>query len=93
MRFVQENHSYSEHAGTIRGIHFQVPPHAQGKLVRVVRGAIFDVAVDLRAGSPNFGRYAAVELSAAGLEADLGSEGFGHGLVHAGAAIPRSSTR
>jgi len=80
VRFVQENHSYSEHAGTIRGIHFQVPPHAQGKLVRVVRGAIFDVAVDLRVGSPNFGRYTVVELSAASWDQLWIPEGFGHGL-------------
>ena len=79
-RFVQENHSYSEHAGTIRGIHFQVPPHAQGKLVRVVRGAIFDVAVDLRAGSQTFGRCATAELSAANWNQMWIPEGFGHGM-------------
>jgi dTDP-4-dehydrorhamnose 3,5-epimerase len=79
-RFVQENHSYSEHAGTIRGIHFQVPPHAQAKLVRVIRGAIFDVAVDLRAGSPNFGRCAVAELSAANWTQIWIPVGFGHGL-------------
>ena len=80
VRFVQENHTYTEQAGTIRGIHFQVPPHAQGKLVRVVRGAIFDVAVDLHAGSPHFGRYAAVALSAAGWDQLWIPEGFGHGF-------------
>jgi dTDP-4-dehydrorhamnose 3,5-epimerase len=80
VRFVQENHTYTEHAGTIRGIHFQVPPHAQGKLVRVVRGAIFDVAVDLRASSSHFGRYAAVELSAAAWDQLWIPEGFGHGF-------------
>jgi dTDP-4-dehydrorhamnose 3,5-epimerase len=80
VRFVQENHSYSEHAGTIRGIHFQVPPHAQGKLVRVVRGAAFDVAIDLRAGSPTFGRCATVELSAANWNQMWIPAGFGHGL-------------
>jgi dTDP-4-dehydrorhamnose 3,5-epimerase len=80
VRFVQENHAYSEHAGTIRGIHFQVPPHAQGKLVRVVRGAIFDVVVDLRTTSPNFGRYAVAELSAANWNQLWIPEGFGHGL-------------
>jgi dTDP-4-dehydrorhamnose 3,5-epimerase len=80
VRFVQENHSYSEHAGTIRGIHFQAPPYAQGKLVRVVRGAVFDVAVDLRKASPNFGRHAAVELSASGWDQLWLPEGFGHGF-------------
>lgn len=80
VRFVQENHTYTEHAGTIRGIHFQVPPHAQAKLVRVVRGAIFDIAVDLRAGSPNFGRHTVVELSAASWDQIWIPEGFGHGL-------------
>jgi dTDP-4-dehydrorhamnose 3,5-epimerase len=80
VRFVQENHSYSEHAGTIRGIHFQVPPHAQGKLVRVARGAVFDVAVDLRAGSPSFGRCVGVELSAANWSQLWVPIGFGHGF-------------
>jgi dTDP-4-dehydrorhamnose 3,5-epimerase len=79
-RFVQENHSYSEHAGTVRGIHFQAPPHAQAKLVRVVRGAIFDVVVDLRAASANFGRHAAVELSAENWNQLWVPEGFGHGF-------------
>lgn len=80
VRFVQENHSYSEHANTIRGIHFQVPPHAQGKLVRVARGAILDVAVDLRAGSPSYGRHVSVELSAANWSQIWVPEGFGHGF-------------
>ena len=80
VHFVQENHSYSEHNGTIRGIHFQMPPHAQARLVRVVRGAVFDVAVDLRAGSPNFGRHTMVELSAANRNQIWIPEGFGHGL-------------
>lgn len=62
--FVQDNHSLSRDAGVVRGLHFQGPPHAQGKLVRVARGAILDVAVDIRAGSPTFGRHVAVELSA-----------------------------
>lgn len=79
-RFVQENHSYSEHAGTIRGIHFQVPPHAQGKLVRVVHGAIFDVVVDLRTDSPAFGRCATAALSAGDWNQLWIPAGFGHGL-------------
>jgi dTDP-4-dehydrorhamnose 3,5-epimerase len=62
--FVQDNHSKSVRAGTIRGLHFQTPPQAQGKLVRVVRGAILDIAVDIRTGSPARGRSVAVELSA-----------------------------
>ena len=62
--FVQDNHSLSKERGVIRGLHFQTPPHAQAKLVRVARGAVLDVVVDIRAGSPTFGRHVAVELSA-----------------------------
>jgi dTDP-4-dehydrorhamnose 3,5-epimerase len=76
--FVQDNHSYSELTGTIRGIHFQIPPHAQGKLVRVVRGAIWDVVVDLRQGSPHFGRHVGIELSAANWKQLWIPIGFGH---------------
>lgn len=61
--FVQDNHSYSAEAGTVRGLHYQRPPDAQGKLVRVLRGAILDVAVDVRRGSPTFGKWVAEELS------------------------------
>ena len=56
--FVQDNQSLSAAAGTLRGLHFQMPPHAQAKLVRVLQGAVFDVAVDIRAGSPTFGKWA-----------------------------------
>lgn len=61
--FVQDNHSLSQHAGTVRGLHFQSPPHAQGKLVRCGRGRLFDVAVDARRGSPTYGQWTGVELS------------------------------
>lgn len=79
--FVQDNHSFSQQAGTLRGLHFQSPPHAQGKLVRCGRGRLFDVAVDIRKGSPTFGRWVGVELSF-----DNGRQlwippGFLHGFV------------
>lgn len=61
--FVQDNHSMSHAVGTVRGLHFQTPPHAQGKLVRCGRGTIFDVAVDARVGSPTFGQWFGIELS------------------------------
>lgn len=75
---VQENQSMSLAAGTIRGIHFQAPPVAQGKLVRCIRGRIFDVAVDLRRGSPTFGKWAAIELSADAANQLWIPPGFGH---------------
>jgi dTDP-4-dehydrorhamnose 3,5-epimerase len=62
--FVQDNHSFSAAAGTVRGFHFQAPPAAQAKLVRVVTGAVLDVVLDLRVGSPTFGRWQGVEVSA-----------------------------
>ena len=61
--FVQDNHSMSSQVGTVRGLHYQSPPHAQGKLVRCGRGAIFDVAVDIRRGSPTYGKWVGEELS------------------------------
>lgn len=78
--FVQDNHSMSVAVGTVRGLHFQVPPHAQGKLVRVTRGAIYDVAVDLRVGSPSYGRHVAAILSAANWTQMWVPVGFGHGF-------------
>ena len=78
--FVQDNQSWSSQAGTIRGLHFQSPPKAQAKLVRVVRGRIFDVAVDLRRASPTYGRWVSEELSAQNRKQLLVPVGFAHGF-------------
>lgn len=78
-RFVQDNESRSA-VGVVRGLHFQLPPHAQSKLVRAVRGAILDVAVDIRRGSPTFGRYVAVELSEHNHRQLFIPRGFAHGF-------------
>jgi dTDP-4-dehydrorhamnose 3,5-epimerase len=79
-RFVQDNHSCSR-AGVLRGLHYQLPPHAQGKLVRVVRGAAYDVAVDLRRTSSTFGHWTGVELSADNQRQLWIPEGYAHGFV------------
>jgi dTDP-4-dehydrorhamnose 3,5-epimerase len=79
--FVQDNHSVSATVGTIRGLHFQAPPHAQDKLVRCGRGALYDVAVDIRAGSPTYGQWVGVELSFANGRQLLVPAGFLHGFV------------
>jgi dTDP-4-dehydrorhamnose 3,5-epimerase len=79
--FVQDNHSFSREAGVLRGLHYQEPPAAQAKLVRVIRGAIFDVAVDIRHGSPTFGRWVGLAVSAAAWNQILVPEGFAHGFV------------
>jgi len=81
LEFVQDNHSLSSEAGVLRGLHYQEPPFAQAKLVRVVRGAIFDVAVDIRHGSPTFGRWVGLTVSSAAWNQILVPEGFAHGFV------------
>jgi dTDP-4-dehydrorhamnose 3,5-epimerase len=78
--FVQDNHSMSARRGTVRGLHFQSPPRAQAKLVRVLRGAIYDVAVDLRRGSPTYGQQCGATLTAAGGEQLFVPRGFAHGF-------------
>jgi dTDP-4-dehydrorhamnose 3,5-epimerase len=78
--FVQDNMSFSRHRGTVRGLHFQLPPHAQAKLVTCLSGRILDIAVDLRPDSPHFGRHISLELSAEKGNQMYVPEGFAHGF-------------
>ena len=81
VEFVQDNHSLSRSVGTLRGLHFQAPPAAQGKMVRCGRGAIFDVAVDIRRGSPTYGQWQGYELTAENGHQLYVPAGFAHGFV------------
>ena len=81
IEFVQDNHSLSAETGTVRGLHFQAPPFAQDKLVRVVRGSVFDVAVDLRRGSPTYARHVSAVLSSEAWNQLLVPIGFAHGFM------------
>jgi dTDP-4-dehydrorhamnose 3,5-epimerase len=81
LTFVQDNHSYSAAKGVLRGLHYQLPPAAQDKLVRVSRGAIYDVAVDIRRGSPTFGKWTGLVVSAELWNQILVPKGFAHGFV------------
>lgn len=76
--FIQDNQSLSAQRGTVRGLHFQMPPDPQAKLVRVLRGSIFDVAIDIRRGSPSYGRWCAATLTAEGAEQLFVPRGFAH---------------
>ena len=80
VQFVQDNHSHSE-CGVLRGLHYQLPPDAQGKLVRVTSGRVFDVAVDMRRGSRRFGKWVGVELSSDNHRQLWIPEGFAHGFL------------
>jgi dTDP-4-dehydrorhamnose 3,5-epimerase len=81
LEFVQDNHSVSQEIGTLRGLHFQAPPHAQAKLIRCVRGAIFDVAVDIRRGSPAYGQWKGYNLTADNGHQLYVPVGFAHGFL------------
>lgn len=81
LTFVQDNHAFSAAKGTMRGLHFQTPPFAQDKLVRVIRGAILDVAVDLRRSSPTYGKHVSAVISAQDWNQILVPMGFAHGLL------------
>ena len=78
--FVQDNQSFSSH-GVLRGLHFQRPPHAQSKLVRVIQGRVLDVAVDIRKGSPTYGKHVAMELSGENHRQLFIPKGFAHGFI------------
>ncbi|HIH7004485.1 TPA: dTDP-4-dehydrorhamnose 3,5-epimerase, partial [Enterobacter hormaechei] len=80
VNFVQDNHSCSSR-GVLRGLHYQLAPYAQAKLVRCLRGAIYDIAVDIRQGSPTFAKWVGVELSAANKKQIWIPEGFAHGFI------------
>src|SRR5262249_36022010 len=80
-KFVQDNQSLSARPGTVRGLHFQAPPYAQAKLVRVLQGAVFDVAVDLRIGSTSYGKWCGINLTAAKPEQLYIPAGFAHGFL------------
>ncbi|BAT57598.1 dTDP-4-dehydrorhamnose 3,5-epimerase [Variibacter gotjawalensis] len=81
LAFVQDNQSFSVAKGVLRGLHYQLPPHAQDKLVRVLRGAIFDVAVDIRKSSATLGKWVGLELSAKSANQMLIPKGFAHGFL------------
>ena len=81
VEFVQDNHAFSASRDTVRGLHFQIPPFEQAKLVRVTRGAIFDVAVDIRFGSPTYGRHVSAVISAESWNEIFVPVGFAHGLL------------
>ena len=79
--FIQDNHACSVHKGVVRGLHFQAPPHAQAKLIWVSRGAVYDVAVDIRKGSPTYGRWKGLVLSAENALRFFVPHGFAHGYM------------